>query len=101
MELNPGPLPLLRTLRVDTFKEDGVDNPGATIPPSLLFFSNAVDLQEFRLESRCPPLLNRFVFPGLTLFELSVTQVEGFRASLLLDFLEASPTLRTVRLKIV
>ena len=101
VELNPGPLPLLRTLRIITRKEDDVDNPDAMIPPSLLFFSSAVDLQEFRLESECPPLLNRFVFPSLTLFELSVTKVEGFRASLLLDFLEASPMLRTVHLKIL
>ena len=101
VELNPGPLPLLHTLRIATRKEDNVDNPDAMIPPSLLFFSSAVNLQEFRLESRCPPLLNRFVFPSLVLFELSVTQVEGFRASLLLDFLEASPMLRTVHLKIL
>ena len=52
------------------------------------------------MNSRYTPPLNHFVFPNLTLFELSVAQVEEFRASQLLNFLEASPTLQTVDVKI-
>ena len=48
------------------------------------------------------PFLNRFVFPNLTTFELSATpRAERFRASELLDFLGASPALRTVHMKII
>jgi len=42
-------------------------------------------------------MLNHFAFPNLTTFKLS-TMV--FRASQLLDFLEASPTLRTVCIRV-
>ena len=96
-ESNSGPLPLLHTLRMYYIRPDSSD---AMIPPSLLF-SSAVNLQEFRLDSRCPPLLNCFAFPNLALFELSVVQVEGFRASLLLDFLEASPILQKVYVRVI
>ena len=96
-ELDSGPLPLLRTLKIEHIEDI---SPGAMIPPSLLF-SNAVDLREFKLSSRCSPFLNSFVFPNLTSFELSVERVEGFRASQLLDFLEASPILQTVHVEIL
>ena len=96
-ELNSGPLPLLHTLRMYYIRPDSSD---ATIPPFPLF-SSAVNLQEFRLDSRCPPLLNHFVFPNLTSFELSVEQVEGFRASQILDFLEASPILEKVYIRLI
>ena len=96
-ELNSGPLPLLRTLKIEYIEDI---SPYAMIPSSLLF-SNAVDLREFKLSSRYSPFLNSFVFPNLTSFELSVERVEGFQASQLLDFLEASPMLRKVQMKII
>ena len=100
-ELNCGPLPLLRTLKISDTRGINPDNPDATIPLSLLLFSNAVSLQEFKLHSKGSPFLNHFVFPNLTSFELSVIQAGGFRASRLLDFLEASPMLQVVNVKII
>jgi len=64
-------------------------------------FSGAVNLKEFRLHSEVSPFLSHFVFPNLTSFELSVTLVEEFRGSELLDFLEASPMLQSVDVKIL
>ena len=96
-ELDSEPLPLLRTLKIDGIEEL---SPDAIIPPSFLF-GNAMNLQEFRLETTWPPPLNHFIFPNLTSFELSVEKVEGFRASQLLNFLEASPMLQTVHVKII
>ena len=47
------------------------------------------------------PHLNHFTFPNLTTFELSTTEEnEEFPVSQLLNFLEASPTLRTVHIEI-
>ena len=88
-----GPLPLLRTLVIDDIIYNRSD---ATIPPSLI---NAVNLQEFRWRSMSPPFFNHFVFPNLTSFDLSVPRVE-LHASQLLDFLNASPTLQVVRVRI-
>ena len=68
-------------------------------PPHPLF-SGAVDLKELRLHLEEPPFLSHFVFPNLTSFELSVTSEEQFRGSHLLDFLEASPILQVVDVKI-
>ena len=96
-ELDCGPLPLLRTLVINDIKHDG---SGAIVPPSLLLFSNAVNLREFRWRSVGPPSFNNhFVFPNLTSFDLSMARVE-FHASRLLDFLKASPTLQVVRVRI-
>ena len=95
-EINSGSLPLLHTLKIYFIEEISSD---ATIPPSLLF-SDAVDLREFKLCSTGSPFLNLFVFPNLTSLELSIIQVEGFRASQLLDFLEASPMLQAVNVRI-
>jgi len=94
-EISSGPLPLLRTLNIDASQE--IDLPDGPL------FSGAVGLKELRLSlSRLPPL-NYFVFPNLTSFDLSVIIAMGdsIRSSQLLDFLEASPTLRAVRMKII
>ena len=96
-ELNPGPFPLLRTLIINAIIGNSSD---AWTPPSLPLFSNAVNLTEFRLHTWMSPFLSHFAFPNLTAFELSVTTDEGFHASQILDFLEASPLLRTVRILI-
>jgi len=65
------------------------------------FFSGAINLKEFRLHSEGLSFLDRFVFPNLTSFELSVTSGEWFRGSQLLDFLEASSMLQVVDVKIL
>ena len=68
-------------------------------PPPLPLFNTAINVQEFRLHSKRSLPLDHFAFPNLA-FELSVTPVEELRASQLLDFLEASPMLQAVCMKI-
>ena len=101
LEINSGPLPLLRVLRIITIEEFNLDGPDVTTPPTLPLFTDAVNLREFYLHSEGSPFLNHFVFPNLTRFELVAAPAEArFRASLL-EFLKASPTLQIVHLKIV
>ena len=72
-------------------------------PPSRPFFSGAVNLKNLTLRMRGKKslFLNHFVFPNLKTFELSVTpHNQPFYLSGLLDFLEASPTLQTIRIRI-
>jgi hypothetical protein len=97
-EVNHGPLPLLRTLRI---KGIGPDDPDAMTLPSLPLFSSAVNLKEFLLRLEGSPFFGYFGFPNLTTFELSAMPLAGFHTSQLLDFLEASPMLRTVDMKII
>ena len=98
-EVAPGPLPLLRTLEINVL---GFGRPGPETmnrPPPL--FNGAVNLKKFTLHSEGMPFLNHFVFPNLKTFELSAMPVNAeFHVSQLLDFLEASPTLRTVHIRI-
>ena len=102
-EVNSGPFPLLHILKVCAFNEVTLDGqPDTMTPPSLPLFTSAVNLKEFVLHSQRFPFLNHFVFPNLTTFELSAMPGrERFRVSELLDFLEASPMLRTARMKII
>ena len=96
-EVNSGPFPLLHTLRINA-----VDEWDEMTPPSLPLFTGAINLKEFVLQSERSPFLHHFIFPNLTTFELSACPVEeDFRASQLLDFLEASPMLQTVHMKIM
>ena len=98
-EVNSGPLPLLHTLRISAFEES---NLNVMTPPSLPLFTGAINLKEFVLQSERSPCLHHFVFPNLTTFELSAMPAfEGFNVSQLLDFLEASPMLQTVHMKII
>ena len=97
-ESAPGPLPLLHTLRINAIGFDMLGNRTVN-PPSLPLFSGAVNLKKFILYSEGAPYLNHFTFPNLTTFELNAMPVR-FPASQLLNFLEASPTLRTVRIEI-
>ena len=90
--ISSGPLPLLRTLTINAIQGLGPDGPP---------FSGAVDLKELRLRSKSSLSLRDFVFPNLTFFELSMASEEGFPGLQLLDFLEASPMLRTVRTKVI
>ena len=99
-EIDSGPLPLLRVLRINVVEEFNLDGTDAMTPPTLPLFSNAVNLREFSLHSEGSPFIDCFVFPNLTRFELVAAPAEvGFPTSLL-DFLEASPTLRTVEMNI-
>ena len=96
-----GPLPLLRTLKIRAAVLDLFGFRVMEPPPSLPLFSGAVNLKNFILLPEGAPFLNHFAFPNLTTFELSSTSVdEDFPASQLLNFLEASPTLQVVRIKI-
>ena len=100
-EVNSGPLPLLRVLRINAVDEFHIRQPNVMTPPTLPLFTNAVNLKDFVLHSERSPFLSHFVLPNLTTFELSATPAEdGFRASELLNFLEASPMLRTVRMEV-
>ena len=67
--------------------------------PSLPLFSGGVDLKNFSLRSGEVSFLNYFAFPNLTTFEFSAASGR-FPISQLLNFLEALPTLQTVRMKI-
>ena len=101
-EVNSGPLPLLRSLRINAINEFSMDHPDTMTPPTVPLFSSAVNLKEFILHSERSPFLSHFVFPNLTTFELSgMPAQEGFRALDLLNFLEASPMLQTIRMKII
>ena len=98
------PLPLLHTLRINAVHESRLLAPGRLLlpmtPPSLPLLNNAVNLKKFFLYSEGSPFINHFTFPNLTTFELSARPKDGFRASQLLDFLETSPMLQTVRMKV-
>ena len=99
-EATAGPLPLLHTLGLDVI-DLGIDSETAA-PPLLPLFSGAVNLKNFVLHSEGEVYLKYFIFPNLTTFELSATTYsDEFLFSQLLDFLEASPTLQTVRIRIV
>lgn len=101
-EVNFGPLPLLDILQIDAVVEFDLDGPDVMTPPSLPLFSGATNLKHFTLCSEGSPFLNHFVFPNLTTFKLSTAPGEnGFRVLELLNFLEASPTLQAVHMKII
>jgi len=95
-EINSGPLPLLRTLDINVPQGQDV-----VTPPSHPLFSSATGLKEFSLHSEGSTFLSNFVFPNLTSFELSVDSGEQFLGSQLLDFLEASPVLQVVHMRII
>ena len=99
-EATSGPLPLLHTLKINAIKPH-IFAPETMSPPSLPFFSGAVNLKNFFLHSQGVPHLDCFAFPNLTTFELSVTpRNEEFSISQILEFLEVTPTLRVVRIRI-
>ena len=109
-QVNSGQLPLLRTLkiRIIMIARDDHGQPNVLTPPSPPLFGGSVNLEEFHWEL-CFPLdfgtewvgsLSHFTFPNLTTFKLTATPLGGLIASDLLDFLKASPTLRTVEVRI-
>ena len=93
-EVASGPFPLLRTLKIVSIGASTV-NPQISSP----FFGGAANLDHFILTAN-PKLLKYFVFPNLTTFELKTYWLKGSGASKLLNFLEASPALRRVELKV-
>jgi hypothetical protein len=103
-EFNSGPLPLLRTLAIrPSWDRNQHGQPNALATPLLPILSGATNLEEFALDlqlssDRLVPL-NCFVFPNLTTFRLNSATRE-FNASNFLDFLQSSPTLRTVEVEI-
>ena len=100
-EFNSGQLPLLRTLKIifpDALNPDG--QPNVATPPSFPFFRGSTDLKQFVFCFSKLSLLSHFVFPNLTTLELSSYPTEESNASYLLDFLQVSPTLQTVQLRI-
>ena len=99
-EVNSGPLPFLTTIEINAITEFNLEGPDEMTPPSLPLFSNAVNLKVFSLFSEGSPFLDHFRFPNLTTFGLSAVP-EDFRVSQLLNFLEASPMLQTVGMKII
>jgi hypothetical protein len=92
-----GPLPLLCTLKMWNIK---IYNPNMLTGPSLRLFGGATNLKELDLEPQWTGMLNHFVFPNLTTFKLSAPPMDGFNTSDLFDFLKASPTLQTVKVRI-
>ena len=90
-EAASGPLPLLRTPKINAIE--------STNAPSLPLFSGAVNVKNFFLHLEGAPFLDRFAFPNLTTFDFSAVG-EKFPISQLLNFLEALPTLQTVRIRI-
>jgi hypothetical protein len=100
-EVNSGPLPLLRTLTIRVTRDyDRFSPPNPLAAPPLPILSGAINLEEFVFDSRLGSNflipLNRFVFPNLTTFKLTIFPTPGFNASDFLGFLKASPTLQTV-----
>ena len=104
-EVNSGPLPLLTKLIIYVYDEFGLGTLDSMTPPSIPLFTNAPNVREFILNSERFPFLAHFVFPNLTTFNLSATPSAKFRleyrALELLDFLEASPRLQTVSIKLI
>ena len=97
-EISSGPLPLLHDLKINIVDDDSEDRT----PPSSPLFTGAVNLKAFSLVVEGQPCFDRFAFPTLTTFNLTVTPTEGesFHTSQMLDFLGATPTLQTVRIVI-
>ena len=92
-------LPLLRTLKIwITGPNNPDDQPNLLAAPLLPLFSGAVNLEEFVFKPKLAGLLNHFVFPNLTMFNLSAPPMDRFTAPDLFDFLKASIRLRTVEL---
>ena len=93
-----GPLPLLRTLTIRINESDGLY--GQPNKLDALLFSGAINLEGFVFEPGSTGSLNNFVFPNLSTLKLSTPPLTDFKASDLFDFLNASPKLRTVEVKI-
>ena len=101
LEGNCGPLSFLHTLAIDV-AVDGVSEDFDETFPSPSLFSDAVNLKVFHFHSFAgwSPSLSYFTFPNLVSFDLSTISQDDFLLPQLLDFLEASPALRMVHMRI-
>ena len=103
VDANPGPFPLLDSLTYNIPEAAGLGRFDVMIPPSTHLFATAVNLRKFHFYSesdRSPPI-SHFAFPNLVEFDFRVGRLpDDFPAPQLLDFLEASPMLRAVRMKL-
>ncbi|KAF9778073.1 hypothetical protein BJ322DRAFT_1025425 [Thelephora terrestris] len=100
-EFNSGQLPLLRILKIFSPEAPNpCDQPNVATPSSPPNFRGSVNLEQFVITSAKLSSLSHFVFPNLTMFKLSSYSTEQCSASLLLNFLNASPTLQTVEVRI-
>ena len=86
-----GPLPMLHTLDIHAREH--------LVAPTLPRFKNAANLKNFCLDIHEFPSLRHFTFPNLTTLFFS-TWIDVYPVSELLDFLEASPTLQWIRMRI-
>ena len=101
--VNSQPLPLLRTLEIYTTRDNKHHSQSDMLAtPSLPLFGGCVNLVELGLDldEEQIKMLDHFSFPNLTTFVLSVFPTRSLDASHLLDFLKASPTLRTVDVRV-
>ena len=101
LEINPGPLPLLHTLEISP-AEEGLEDPDLPDVLPSPFFASAVNLRVFGFHpvSDWSLFLHHFFFPNLVSFDFSGTEEHPSHGLGLLDFLESSPMLRTVRMDI-
>ena len=97
--IDSGRFPLLHTLKISSEEPD--DGPNAITPPSSPIFGSSVNVKQFVLRLRGFNFLRSFIFPHLTTFELSANMASGSNVSDLLNFLEASPMLRTVEIRVL
>lgn len=94
-----GFLPSLHTLTIEDNGDDAsLRPPSAPIYP---LFEGAANVKEFVLDTFNSLILPHFAFPNLTTFKfLTWERLEAFPASLLLNFLEASPSLQEISMEI-
>jgi len=92
-----GPLPLLHTLEINARRYLG--GHITLVTPVIPLFEGAVNLKNFVLNIDHLLSLRHFTFPNLTTLTFSMSAHE-FPVSQLLDFLEASPALRQIRMEI-
>ena len=97
-----GPLPNLHTLSIHYPEKNPLDSLRVGVPPSQPLF-DAVNLRVLHLHSRSvwSTPLTPFNFPSLVSFDFWVHPSTTFPASQLLNFLEASPMLRTVHIALI
>jgi len=92
------PLALLHTLEICA--TGYLNGPRSLAAPITPLFKNAVNLKKFHLTIDKLPFLCFSAFPNLTTFVFMTYGHRAFSVSQLLDFLEASPTLRRIDLSI-
>ena len=100
-EVTSAPLPLLRTLEIRITYPDGHhDEPNMPTAPLLPLFNGAVNLEEFIFQPKWSASFNHFAFPTLTTLKLLILPMNRWIAQELFDFLKASPTLLTVKIRV-